>query len=161
MWREQVWTIMWKWFTMRTRWEGIYAPSVEISTRQKLILTDIIQNIQVCIKLDKHLNIWTSQLNDMKSSGQKHYTCSTCGKSYRFWGGVDDCQRRHEKNLRYTCEKEGCGKGFNSKFRFQLHLRTHDGQRPFQGCGKRNISISFFFMIIWVALFVSSYFIQY
>ena len=51
---------------------------------------------------------------------------------------MDDCQRRHEANLRYTCHKEGCGKGFNSKFRFQLHLRTHDGQRPFQGGGRKN-----------------------
>ena len=97
----------------------------------------------------------------MTTPGQKHYTCSTCGKSYRFWGGVDDCQRKHEQNLRYTCDKDGCGKGFNSKFRFQLHLRTHDGQRPFQGGGGEKFShnmlkqILFFFYtgkIIFVVL---------
>ena len=33
--------------------------------------------------------------------------------------------------MRYKCEVQGCGKSFNSKFRFEQHQRTHDGVKPF------------------------------
>ena len=66
-----------------------------------------------------------------KHTGEKLYTCPTCGKSYRFWNGLDDCQRRHDNDMRYKCNWQGCDKGFNNKFRFDQHMRTHDGVKPF------------------------------
>ena len=32
--------------------------------------------------------------------------------------------------MRYTCDQ--CGKSFNGKFRFRLHMRIHSGVRPFK-----------------------------
>lgn len=67
-----------------------------------------------------------------KHTGQKRYYCTVCGKGFRFWGGSDDCQRKHDKNLRYVCTAEHCTKGFNSRYRLEVHSRTHSGQKPFQ-----------------------------
>ena len=35
-----------------------------------------------------------------KHTGDKQYTCPTCGKSYRFWNGLDNCLRKHEVRMR-------------------------------------------------------------
>jgi hypothetical protein len=32
-----------------------------------------------------------------KHTGHKLYCCAVCGKGFRFWGGADDCKRRHEQ----------------------------------------------------------------
>ena len=63
-------------------------------------------------------------------SGTKLYTCPVCGKSYRFWGGQDNCLRRHNGDMRYKCNQ--CGKTFKDKFRLTLHMRIHNGARPFK-----------------------------
>ena len=95
-------------------------------TKLKQTWTPTLPNIQVKVK-KLYFNFLTLLF---VSSGEKLYTCSVCGKSYRFWGGFDNCLRRHSGDMRYACEK--CGKTFNSAFRLSLHMRIHDGVRPFK-----------------------------
>jgi len=46
------------------------------------------------------------------------------------------CEATHAGVFRFPCPHQNCAKKFQTRFRLDLHLRTHDGRRPFKcpGC---------------------------
>lgn len=54
------------------------------------------------------------------------HTCPTCGKKFAKKYNQKIHQRRHQGDLPFVCEYDGCGKGFMWRSSFLRHLRVHE-----------------------------------
>ena len=90
--------------------------------------------------------------NYCSCSGLRLYICQACGKSHRWKDEMQKCENTHAGIFKFPCHHDKCTKKFQTRlriienkayfnvdiyrFRLDLHLRTHDGRRPFQcpGC---------------------------
>ncbi|XP_077345938.1 uncharacterized protein LOC143989601 isoform X1 [Lithobates pipiens] len=66
----------------------------------------------------------------------KRFSCTECGKCFRFKSGFNRHKRIHTGEKPYSCPK--CGKCFVQKSDLATHLRTHTGEKPYScsECGK-------------------------
>uniref|UniRef100_A0A5F9DLP4 Zinc finger protein 772 n=1 Tax=Oryctolagus cuniculus TaxID=9986 RepID=A0A5F9DLP4_RABIT len=78
----------------------------------------------------------TSKCEEGFSSGQRHYTCSECGKTFSRKDSLVQHQRVHTGERPYQCGE--CGKTFSRKPILAQHQRIHTGEMPYECgiCGK-------------------------
>ncbi len=74
--------------------------------------------------------------NDTQT-GEKHFKCDTCGKSYKYKGPFEAHMKMHTDGEPYSCTT--CKRRFRGKWHLTVHTRIHTGEKPFPCniCGKR------------------------
>ncbi|XP_077346241.1 uncharacterized protein LOC143989836 [Lithobates pipiens] len=67
---------------------------------------------------------------------EKRFSCTECGKGFRFKSNLDVHKRSHTGEKPYSCPE--CGKCFSSKFNLKVHIKSHTGEKPYScsECGK-------------------------
>ncbi|XP_069605132.1 oocyte zinc finger protein XlCOF22-like isoform X2 [Ranitomeya imitator] len=70
------------------------------------------------------------------AKAKKSFSCSECGKYFKWKIDLDRHQRTHTGEKPFSCSE--CGKCFNQKWHLVSHQRTHTGEKPFScsECGK-------------------------
>jgi uncharacterized Zn-finger protein len=74
-----------------------------------------------------------------ESQSKKKNECEICKKSFSTLGNMRNHFLTIHQNYRpYKCEFPGCSKRYSILSRYQVHLRTHEGKKPFlcQICNK-------------------------
>jgi len=87
----------------------------------------------VCQEPDcrKRLKTKASLMDHMSSvhRNEKLYVCHGCGKNFKYRHQRRMCENKHIGKFIHPCGL--CDKAFNDKRRFQQHMRTHTGEKPF------------------------------
>ena len=74
-----------------------------------------------------------------KSQSEKKNECQICKKTFSTLGNMRSHFLTIHQNYRpYKCEFPGCDKRYSILSRYQVHIRTHEGKKPFicQICNK-------------------------
>ncbi|KAJ8719292.1 hypothetical protein PYW08_011467 [Mythimna loreyi] len=90
-----------------------------------------------CPKCHKVFNRkYNFKLHLKRHSAEREWWCARCGASaVSRWLAARHCSPR----ARRACPVPGCGKTYTSTTNLSVHLRTHNGERPFEcnDCGKK------------------------
>ena len=79
---------------------------------------------------EKEFNISKSTKNEEKN--KKKNVCYICNKSFSTLGNMrNHIKTIHEKNRPFKCKYPGCNKEYSIESRYEVHLRTHKGEKPF------------------------------
>ena len=99
---------------------------------------EIINNSPFNIQEPTSQNQSLTQSNK-ESQSKKKNECEICKKSFSTLGNMRNHFLTIHQNYRpYKCEFPGCSKRYSILSRYQVHLRTHEGKKPFlcQICNK-------------------------
>jgi len=55
---------------------------------------------------------------------------ASCSKAFKSKLGLKNHKLDHNENYRYLCPQ--CGKGFNYRTTFDMHINKHDGRKPYK-----------------------------
>ncbi|KAG1929082.1 gastrula zinc finger protein XlCGF8.2DB-like [Pimephales promelas] len=76
-----------------------------------------------------------SKKGAQKTKSNSDFTCSHCGRSFNHKRNFEVHVRTHTGEKPYTCQQ--CGKSFTQKQNLKVHMRIHNGEKPYtcQQCG--------------------------
>lgn len=78
----------------------------------------------------KELNISKKTKNE--ENNKKKNICYICNKSFSTLGNMrNHIKTIHENNRPFKCKYPGCNKEYSIESRYEVHLRTHKGEKPF------------------------------
>ena len=106
--------------------------SNSLPTKENLPIINF--NIEETVK-----NNITSNLPFKETPIKNRNICPTCNKPFSTLGNMKNHIMTIHKNIRpFICTYKGCNKKYSVESRYQVHLRTHLGKKPFicQICGK-------------------------
>ncbi|XP_077136698.1 uncharacterized protein LOC143793533 [Ranitomeya variabilis] len=108
----------------------------EPSPEQSRIVTIPGDNVDTRFQCHKEFTKGSDNLTEGKHEGEKPYSCSECGKSFKHKGSLITHQIIHTGERPFSCSE--CEKSFTNKGNLINHQRIHTGEKPFScsECGK-------------------------
>jgi KRAB domain-containing zinc finger protein len=95
----------------------------------------------ICMECGKRFKGEESLKTHMKMHrGEYDYSCDQCDAKYVSASALlNHKTSKHTPGLQFTCEH--CGKGYQNRPSYSVHLTTHTGEKPYkckwEGCEKR------------------------
>ncbi|XP_051956005.1 zinc finger protein 184-like [Xyrauchen texanus] len=89
------------------------------------------KNTFTCSQCGKSFRYKSDLIKHMRvHTGERPYTCHECGKRFTVKAHLNRHIRVHTEDKPYTCHQ--CGNSFKYKDSLNVHMRVHTGERPYK-----------------------------